>query len=265
VRVQMKRNPTHARRIKMVIQYDGTRYAGFQRQSDFLTIQEVLESCLAALLGHNVNVRASGRTDAGVHARGQVVAFSTSSSIPTDRIPKALNSLLPDDIIVNSAETAVPEFDPMRDAVSKTYCYRIWRDKYMSVFAHRYVLWYPGRLDFELMLEEAKEFVGCNDFLNFRNRGSSAKTTVRNVSEAKWVRRDVYEKEDVLWEFWVTADGFLYRMVRRMVGTLIDVGRGHLPKGTVKEALNITDGDRSVKVGECVPGKGLCLEKMQFS
>ena len=252
-------------RIKMVIQYDGTRYAGFQRQAGSMTIQEVLEDCLEELLGHTVKVRASGRTDAGVHARGQVIAFDTSSSIPAERMPTALNGLLPEDIIVNAAHLVEPGFNPMKDAVSKTYCYRIWRKKELLVFAHRYVLWYPGSLDLDLMVQETVEFLGANDFSNFRNQGSSAKTTVRNVSEARWIRRDIEDEKDVLWEFWVTADGFLYRMIRLMVGTLIDVGRGYLPQGTVREALDTDRKNKDVKIGRCVPGKGLCLERVQFS
>jgi len=252
-------------RIKMVIQYDGTRYAGFQRQAGFLTIQEVLEDRLEELLGHTVKVRASGRTDAGVHARGQVIAFDTSSSIPAERMPRALNGLLPEDIIVNAAHLVSPGFNPMKDAVSKTYCYRIWRKKELLAFAHRYVLWYPGSLDLDLMVQETVEFLGANDFSNFRNQGSSAKTTVRNVSEARWIRRDIEDEKDVLWEFWVTADGFLYRMIRLMVGTLIDVGRGYLPPGTVREALDTGRKNEDVKIGRCVPGKGLCLERVQFS
>ncbi len=252
-------------RIKMVIQYDGTMYAGFQRQIGFLSVQEVLEDCLGELLGHRVKVRASGRTDAGVHARGQVIAFNTSSPIPAERIPRALNGLLPDDIIANSAELVDRAFDPVRDAVSKTYCYRIWRKEDLLVFAHRYVLWYPGSLDFGLMVQETADFLGTNDFCNFRNEGSSAKTTVRNVLEAKWVTRDMEDEKDVLWEFWVTADGFLYRMIRLMVGTLIDIGRGYLPQGTVRKALDTGARDQNMKIGRCVPGKGLCLERVQFS
>lgn len=252
-------------RIKLHLQYDGTRYAGFQRQKDMLTVQGVLEDALGKLLRHPVRVKAAGRTDAGVHAKDQVVAFSTVSSIPPERIPRALGGLLPDDIIVDSAQEVSLDFDPLRDAVSKTYCYRIWRGGRLPIMAHRYVFWYPGDLDYRLMAEEASAFVGKHDFANFRALGSSAKTTVRHVTRAEWIQRDIGGQEGVLWEFWVSADGFLYKMIRLMVGTLLDIGRGYLPPGTVRAALEAASSGNRAKVGQCVPGKGLCLEKVSFS
>lgn len=252
-------------RIKMCIQYDGTRYSGFQRQKDCLTVQGVLEESLERLLGHPVTIRAAGRTDAGVHARGQVVAFDTTASIPPARIPMALRAFLPEDLIASSAAAVPPDFDPVKDAVNKTYCYRIWRLEGLSVLAHRYVFWYPGNLDFELMSKEALEFEGTKDFANFRAQGSSARTTVRQVFEARWARKDVEGHKDALWEFWVTADGFLYKMVRLMAGTLIDIGRGYLPPGTVRGALEAAEEKGKFKIGKCAPGKGLCLEKVRFS
>jgi tRNA pseudouridine38-40 synthase len=252
-------------RIKMCVQYDGTQYAGFQRQKNHRTVQGVLEDGLENLLRHPVTVRAAGRTDAGVHARGQVIAFNTAASIPPERIPMALRTFLPEDVIVDSARAVAPEFDPLRDAVSKTYCYRIWKSKRPSVLAYRYVLWYPGNLDFESMLQETVEFEGIKDFANFRAQGSSARTTVRHVFEARWVRKDVEGSKDALWEFWVTADGFLYKMLRLMAGTLIDIGRGHLPQGTVRRALEAAEGKKKFRIGKCAPGKGLCLEKVRFS
>lgn len=251
-------------RIKLHVQYDGTRYAGFQRQKTVTTVQGVLEESLARLLKHPVSIRAAGRTDSGVHARGQVVAFDTTSSIPPDRIPRGLLRFLPDDIMVDVAKQVEPDFDPVKDAVSKTYCYRVWCGKHMSIMARRYVLWYPGYLDFGLMSAESMEFVGERDFANFRALGSSAKTTTRNVMEANWVRKDVDGQENVLWEFWVTAEGFLYRMIRLMFGTLLDVGRGYLPAGTVKNALEAAVAGRKWKIGRCAPAKGLCLEKVSF-
>lgn len=252
-------------RVKLCLQYDGTRYAGFQRQKHVITVQGVLEDALGKLLKHPVTVKAAGRTDAGVHARGQVVAFNTVSPIPPERIPMGLRGLVPEDIIVDSAEEVDPEFDPVKDAVSKTYCYRIWRGDRLPVMAHRYVLWYPGYLDYGLMVEEASEFRGTEDFANFRALGSSARTTVRRVTQAQWVQRDVGGRQGVLWEFWVAADGFLYKMIRLMVGTLLDIGRGYLPPGTVRDALKAAEPGHRIKVGQCVPGKGLCLEKVSFS
>ncbi len=115
------------------------------------------------------------------------------------------------------------------------------------------------------MSKEALEFEGTKDFANFRAQGSSARTTVRQVFEARWARKDVEGHKDALWEFWVTADGFLYKMVRLMAGTLIDIGRGYLPPGTVRGALEAAEEKGKFKIGKCAPGKGLCLEKVRFS
>ncbi len=256
---------TNLTRIKMQLQYDGTCYAGFQRQKNIPTVQSALEKALGKLLNHSVTVRAAGRTDSGVHAKGQVVAFNTTSPIPPERIPRGLLGLLPDDIVVDYAWQVPLDFDPVKDAISKTYCYRIWRWKRMPIMAHRYVLRYTGYLDYQLMVDEALDFQGKNDFANFRALGSSAKTTVRHVFQTKWVQRMVGRQEGAMWEFWVTADGFLYRMIRLMVGTLLDVGRGYLPAGTVKRALEAAKLRSKVKIGKSASGKGLCLEKVCYS
>lgn len=248
------------RRIKATVQYDGTGYFGFQRQVKGLTVQEVLEKALGRLLGHEVKVRGAGRTDAGVHARGQVIAFDTDSCIPAERIPEALSGYLPDDILVLEAQDVESGFDPRRHALSKTYCYRLSRNFRPDLFVARYALWYPGYLDWDRLVEETAYIPGTHDFVRFRATGSSAKTTVRTVLQAKWVRLDTPHGE--LWEFWVEADGFLYKMVRMLVGTLIDVGRGYLQQGTIREALKPSE---SVKVGRCAPARGLCLEQVKFS
>lgn len=250
------------RRLKAVVQYDGTGFAGFQRQPGERTVQSVLEEALQQLLGHPVTVKASGRTDAGVHARGQVIAFTTSSTVPAERLPRALRGLLPADVLLSRAEEVPADFDPQTGAVSKTYCYRLWRLPEQDVFWARYSHWHPWPLDFDLLAAEAAAVVGKHDFLSFRAEGSSAKTTVREVIRAEWVRKEVDGRPDALWEFWVAADGFLYKMVRLLVGTFIDVARGHLPAGTVRRALLDPGG---VAIGACAPGKGLCLEAVSYS
>lgn len=250
------------KRVKAVVQYDGTAFLGFQRQKRGRTVQETLEASLGRLLGHEVKVKGAGRTDAGVHARGQVVSFLTDSPMPAERIPEALAGLLPEDVLVVAAEEVPLDFDPQKDARRKTYCYRIWRKAEPDVFFRRYSYWYPGSLDFDLMQKESASFLGRHDFRSFRASGSSAKTTVREVSEVRWAVRGALGSKDALWEFWVTADGFLYKMVRLMVGTVLDVARGHLPEGTVAAALTRPG---QVRIGRCVPGKGLCLEQVAFS
>ena len=254
--------PAETRRIKAVVQYDGTAFSGFQRQKRGRTVQEVLEVSLGKLLGHEVKVKGAGRTDAGVHARGQVVSFLTGCPMPAERIPRALAGLLPDDVLVVAAQEVPLDFDPQKDAKRKTYCYRIWRAAQPDVFWRRYSYWQPGPLDFDRVQKESASFLGSHDFLSFRATGSSAKTTVREVFEAHWSTRDASGSPDALWEFWVAADGFLYKMVRLMVGTVLDVAQGRLPEGTVAEALARPG---QVRIGRCVPGKGLCLEQVAFS
>lgn len=250
------------RRLKAVVQYDGTLFAGFQRQAGQRTVQEVLEGSLALLLGHAVTVRGAGRTDAGVHARGQVVSFTTSNPIPAGRVPRATAAFLPQDVLVESAEDVPAGFDPLRDATGKTYCYRIWRQRRPDILWERYSYPYSGPLDLGLMQEEARCLLGKHDFLSFRATGSTAKSTVREVRQAGFTQADADRARDALLEFRISADGFLYKMVRLTVGTLLDVGRGHLPPGTIAEALRRPG---EVRMGQCVPGKGLCLEEVAFS
>lgn len=247
------------RRIKAVVQYDGTGFLGFQRQPRGRTVQSVLEEALGKLLGHPVTVKGAGRTDAGVHARGQVISFVTESSIPAQNILIAARPLLPPDVIISSAEDVDEAFDPQKDAVSKTYCYRIWRGDVPDILTARYTYWWPGELNFDLMERETTHVVGRHDFASLRATGSSAKTTVRNVMEARWVIKPGPRGET--WEFWITADGFLYKMVRLIVGTFIDIGRGRLPAGTMKRLL---EEPGSAGAGHCAPGHGLCLEKVEY-
>ncbi len=265
VKVTLMVEPTEPRaqslrRIRATVQYDGTDFLGFQRQATGRTVQGVLEGALGELLRHPVTVKAAGRTDAGVHAKGQVISFVTDSSIPASKVPGAITPYLPPDVIVSSADDVDEAFDPQKDAVSKTYCYRVWRGETPDIFVARYSYWWPGQLDFDLMEKEATWLVGRHDFASLRATGSSAVTTVREVMNAHWVKRPG-EPRGETWEFWITADGFLYKMVRLIVGTLIDVGRGRLPTGTVKRLL---EEPGSGGAGQCAPGKGLCLEEVAF-
>lgn len=258
---------TAVRRIRAVVQYDGTDFCGSQRQAGQRTVQGVLEDALEQLLGHQVTIKASGRTDAGVHARGQVISFTTTGSVPADRLSRAVQTFLPEDVLLSSAQDVPLGFDPQMDAVSKTYCYRLWRDQKQDMFWTRYSHWYPLRLDFDLLNDEARSIVGRHNFVSFRAEGSSAKTTAREVTRAEWIRREVVGRPDALWEFWISADGFLYKMVRLLVGTLLDVGRGHLLGGAIAAAIE--DVNRvwvgsDVRIGACAPAKGLCLEEVRY-
>ncbi|MBE3519860.1 MAG: tRNA pseudouridine(38-40) synthase TruA [Firmicutes bacterium] len=259
---------TKVRRIAAVVQYDGTRYAGFQRQAGEVTVQGEIEAALKKLLGHPVKVSGAGRTDAGVHARGQVIAFDTHVPIPPERLPWAATGFLPPDISFVKAWEVEKGFCPRRRAAWKTYCYRLWRLDYRSPLWGRYAYWYPGELQYDLMVEETKLIPGRKDFKAFRATGSSVQTTVRTVREAYWRKREADGRDDAIWEFWITADGFLYKMVRLLVGTILEVGRGKLPPGTV--GLLLADPERAERIGgrsrgSALPGYGLCLEEVILS
>ena len=248
--------------IKAVIQYDGTSYCGFQYQPELPTIQGVVEDALTKMLGHKVRIKGAGRTDAGVHAKGQVISFSTCIPIPTHKIPIAAASFLPEDIFMVEALDVDRGFDPVRDTVSKTYCYRILRTPHPMIMCSRFSLWYPGNLDFCAMVSESECIKGRHDFKNYMASGSGVTSTVREVLEVNWTKKDVDGIKDAMWEFRITADGFLYKMVRLLVGSILDVGRGHLPRGWLKNALN---SPARLQKRTCVPGKGLCLEEVNFS
>lgn len=256
------------RRIAAIVQYDGSRYAGFQRQAGDVTVQGEIEAALARLLGHPVKVSGAGRTDAGVHARGQVIAFDTQAPIPPERLPRAIMGFLPSDISFVRAWEVEKDFSPRRRAAWKTYCYRLWKLEYRSPLWGRYAYWYPGELRYDLMVEETKLIPGKKDFRAFRATGSSVQSTVRTVKEAYWRTREADGREDAIWEFWITADGFLYKMVRLLVGTVLDVGRGKLPPGTVGLLLanpELAERTRGINRGQALPGYGLCLEEVILS
>ncbi|HHY35386.1 MAG TPA: tRNA pseudouridine(38-40) synthase TruA [Firmicutes bacterium] len=256
------------RRIAAVVQYDGSRYAGFQRQAGDVTVQGEIEAALMKLLGHPVKVSGAGRTDAGVHARGQVIAFDTQVPIPAERLTRAIEGFLPSDISFVKAWEVERDFSPRKRAAWKTYCYRLWRLEYRSPLWGRYAYWYPGELQYDLMVEETKLIPGRQNFKAFRATGSSVQSTVRTVRDAYWRTREADGRDGAIWEFWITADGFLYKMVRLLVGTVLEVGRGKLPPGTV--GLLLADPEeveriRSIRRGQALPGYGLCLEEVILS
>lgn len=252
------------RNIKLVMEYDGTNYHGFQRQGSLPTIQLIVERAIYQTTRERVSVIGAGRTDAGVHAKGQVVNFSTRSRIPVDRFPYALNTRLPRDIVVVSAEEVPPDFHASRDARSKLYVYMLRPAPFPSPLWDRYALHVPRGLDFQLMQKAARICEGTHDFRLYRASGSSAKTTVRTV-----YRCELKEWIDGIWKVSVEADGFLYRMVRMIVGTLLQVGSGRL---TLEEVARSLEGDgaevhttrEKLGLGETVPPHGLCLQKVYY-
>lgn len=247
-----------ARNIKLVVQYDGTAYAGFQRQQNRPTVQAELERALTICCQEPVRVTGAGRTDAGAHARGQVVNFFTRARIPTDRFPWALAALLPPDIVAVAAEEVDPSFHARYAARGKVYSYSFWISPFPSPFWRRYALHLRDPLDREAMERAAAYLVGRHDFRAFRGTGASTRSTVRTL------RRLAVEpgrEAPALLRLVAEADGFLYRMVRTLAGTLVEVGRGRFPPEQVVTALET--GDRAL-AGPTLPSHGLCLEQVLY-
>jgi tRNA pseudouridine38-40 synthase len=245
-----------ARNLKLTLSYDGGDFAGWQTQPGRRTVQETLEAAIASLTREErVRVNASGRTDAGVHAVGQVVNFFTASNIPIEHWPRALNANLPNEVVVASAEEMPAAFDANRDAVRKLYRYVIHDGRTPNPFLRRYCCPSRHALDAIAMAEAAKTLVGTHDFHSFEtewpNRASSVRTiTHLRVSQfGEWIWLDV------------EADGFLYNMVRAMAGTLMNVGRGYWPIEHVAAILSAKD---RTQAGPTAPAQGLFLMRVLY-
>ena len=243
------------RRLKLTVAYDGTGYHGFQRQPDQVTVQQVLEERLAKIFGERVSLTASGRTDARVHAWGQVVSFSTAGRIPVGNIVSAAKSVLPDSIAVVEAQEVADDFHARFSAVGKRYVYKIAEGKRVDPFLVNYV-WLLGK---ELCLEglqaASAEILGRHDFSSFQAAGSTPTSPVRVVSEAVW------QREGELLVFSVTGNGFLYHMVRNLVGTLVDVGSGKSSLANFKAILAARDRRFA---GKTAPPQGLYLAEVFY-
>ena len=244
----------HRRNVKLTIEYDGTAYHGWQRQANATSIQQVLEEGIASIVGHGVTLYGSGRTDAGVHALGQVASFQTDSTIPADGLHHAINTAVPKDIAVVGAEDVPDGFHARYSATGKTYRYTIVCRPVRPAVGAAYVHWLRRELDVEAMRAAASRFVGEHDFAAFESE-SSGENTVRIVTRAEWVA------EGNVLRFYVAANGFLYNMVRAMVGTLIEVGLGKREAGDIPRLL--ASGDR-MQAGPTAPAKGLCLMQVEY-
>ena len=243
------------RNIKLTIEYDGTLYSGWQKQNNAKTIQETIEKALSKILKAEVSITGSSRTDSGVHAKGMIANFFTDSRIPAEKFREAINTKLPDDIAIIKSEEVDLEFHARYLSKGKTYCYTI-INRYEKVALYKnYSHHVREKLDLELMNKCCKMFIGKHDFSAFKTAGSSVKTSVRTISDLH------IEKEDDFIKIYVTADGFLYNMVRIIVGTLIEVGQNKRSIETVKKAINSCNREDA---GYCVPPNGLILEKVYY-
>jgi tRNA pseudouridine38-40 synthase len=256
------------RNIKFTIAYDGTDFSGWQAQPGQVTVQGALTDVLEKLTQRRLIIYAAGRTDAGVHAAGQVVNFRTQSAMTPGEFQHAFNSLLPQAIRVNAAEEASPDFHSRWDALAKTYRYRIYRGRVVPPFLWRYVQHDPYELNFDAMAEAAQHFLGEHDFTSFAaSTGSEEddreRTTIRTIYRSEWLRiqNETSQHSAEEWIYVVRGRSFMRHMVRKMVGTMVEAGRGRLAAADLPELFALRD--RS-KCGATMPPHGLCLETVEY-
>ena len=243
------------RNIKLQICYDGTRYKGWQRLTGVdNTIQGKLEQTLSRILGEEVEISGSGRTDAGAHAECQIANFHCESPMPCDEILSQLRRYLPEDIGIDLCQEAAPRFHARLNCVGKTYRYRIWNSEKPCVFQRRYVYVKPERLDLEAMQKAAEYFIGEHDFSAFCANKKMKKSTVRRIDNI----RIEYQGEELVFSF--TGSGFLYNMVRILVGTLLEVGLHERKPDTIPALF----GAKREAAGPLVPAQGLCLTEVMY-
>ena len=243
------------RNIALFLTYLGTAYHGWQVQKDLVTVAGTLEAAAEAVVGHRVHITGCGRTDAGVHARAYVANFRTGSTIPPERLPYALNTHLPPDIVVTGARAVQEDFNAIGSCVRKSYTYLIYNDRIRNPFYVNRAWFYPRRLDEAVMQAAADQFVGTHDFAAVRSVGTDVRSTVRTVYAYR-VRR-----QGKLLALTVSANGFLYNMARAMAGTVVYAAEGKFPPEAVGEIL--AGGDRTA-AGPTVPPGGLYLTHLWY-
>lgn len=254
-------------RVRAVVAYDGTDYSGFQRQADVPTVQETLESALAEIAQESVTVLAAGRTDAGVHAVGQVIAFDTSWRHEVRDLQRGMNAVLPPDIAVRELREAARDFHPRFDARRRHYRYRVYNAPVRSPIGRRYRLHVPYPLDAAAMDQAAQSLVGEHDFATF-GRPPQGEVTVRQVFSAgwrsQWADRGLFGTSRDPGHhlvFDIEANAFLYRMVRSVVGTLLEVGQGRMTMDDFGGAFASCERDRA---GKTAAPHGLCLVNVDY-
>ncbi|MCP5003384.1 MAG: tRNA pseudouridine(38-40) synthase TruA [Planctomycetes bacterium] len=244
--------------IKLVIEYDGTNYAGWQKQKNDVTVQETLKQAIESVVKEEIRLLGAGRTDSGVHALGQVANFETNSTIPVTRLAQAVNFHLPRDIAVRSARRVARGFHSQYSAKSKIYRYTILNHPVRSAVNRNFCYQYCVPLNIEKIHHASELIVGSHDFGSFKSKSRSekrGKSAVRTVKMLDVLRRGRY----VL--FTIEADGFLYKMVRAIVGTLIEVGRGKI---SLEEFDRIVKAENRSCAGVSVPARGLCLMRVKY-
>jgi tRNA pseudouridine38-40 synthase len=263
------------RTLKLTIAYDGTNYAGWQRQVNAISIQQVLEDEIAAIVGAHHPLNAAGRTDAGVHAAAQVASITIDHEISADDLLRALNARLKaGDIRIRSIEEMPERWDARIFSKGKTYRYAIWNGAAPSPFL-RHVVWHvPHRLDLERMQRAAAMLIGEHDFAAFKGRGTDVLTTIRRVLTADVVEMNIHTDQPIalsplddaadggrLIRFEISGTGFLRHMVRTIAGTLVDIGRGNMEVDDMRAILESRD---RAQTGQTAPAQGLMLWKVQY-
>jgi tRNA pseudouridine38-40 synthase len=246
------------RNIKLIIEYDGTNYSGWQIQENGPSIQGSLEKTLLAITGEKIRINGAGRTDKGVHARGQVANFITASSIPPERFIYALNGQLPEDIVIKDSREVPLDFHARHSAIGKRYSYLINNSKFPSALLRKYAyhVKYCERLDIDRVEKAAEAFLGTYDFSAFMATGSVTSSTIRTIHEIS------IEKEKDLIRFIYKGSGFLYNMVRIITGTLLYAGIGKIDPNDIKDIIMSKHRDRA---GITAPACGLYLDEVYYN
>ena len=247
--------PEGQRRFKLIVEYDGTAYCGWQRQQNGPSVQQVLEEALSRLTQESVSLVGSSRTDAGVHARGLCAHFDSATRIPAEKLAFALNTMLPVDVRIRESSLAPEGFHARFSACGKVYRYAFCNARHDRAIGRQYAAHIPLPLDAAAMQREADCLLGTHDFAAFAASGSVARSTVRTIYRAQVTRRG--DEVTLL----VLGDGFLYNMVRIIAGTLAEVGTGKRPEGAITRA--IATGDR-LALGQTAPARGLTLEAVLY-
>ena len=244
------------RNIKLTIEYDGKDFNGWQKQPTKLNIQGEIEKAIQTITGEEVEVFASGRTDAGVHALGQVANFKTNSTIPIEKIPIAINTNLKKSIVIKSAEEVEERFHSRLNCKRKTYRYIINNSKYGTAIYRNLETHIPMKLDIQKMKKAVKYFEGEHDFKSFKASGTSSKSSVRTIYKAEVIE---VENERIYIE--LTGNGFLYNMVRIIAGTLVDVGLGKIEPEDIEKIIN---SKKRENAGKTLPPQGLYLVNVEY-
>lgn len=242
-------------RVKLTVEYDGTNYAGWQLQARQDSVQGRLEAVLEKIFERRLPVQGAGRTDAGVHACGQVAAFSAPRRMAPEALQRAINALLPRDVVVIELGEVGEDFDPRREARLRAYLYRVLNRRWPCPFDYRYAWLVRERLDLKAMQRAARLFIGEHDFSAFRTLGSQERSTRRRVFESNWSRRGNHLM------YRVEASGFLRHMVRAMVAAMVEVGRGRLDTGAIEELLAASG---AMRAPAPAPACGLYLVEVRY-